>query len=381
MNVSTWPCTTDANGNLTHCSDRDTLDINGDGLPDLVNTTPGTQQCGYSQGVYICYYINANLNVYYNTGEGFAPPVAFVMPPDTAFRWSFNGNTYADLFDVNGDGLPDWVGVAPVGEGPSTLNNWNSQWYVALNQGGSFQALGTTTLYKMVTLPPPGGQVPVPYTAAAGLGPWTGAQGPIRQSTTGGNPQYTFIDLFDINGDGMLDRVNTNNSASWSMQANQNSTRPNLLVSLQNGLQGTTTLTYGPSSAYDNTAGDGISDLPFITWVTTSILQDDGTCAPPCSGHDLTATYWYQDGRLDSATREFRGFRAVYPVDAFNNWTFNYFGQGDISKGKVLEVDTFARGVSQLGLGTQRDQQLANRVSSKHAQYAALVRGTRQLHL
>jgi len=318
------------------------MDMNGDGLPDLVATTPGDYQCGFSQGFYICYYTTAYLNVYYNTGEGFASPVVFRMPPLTAFRWSFDGNTYADLFDVNGDGLPDWVGVAPAGEGPSNLNNWNSQWYVALNEGRAFRALGTTTLYKMVTLPPPGGQVPVPYTAAAGLGPWTGAQGAIRQTTTGGNPQYTFIDLFDINGDGMLDRVNSNNSASWSMQVNQNSTRPNLLVGLQNGLMGTTTLGYAPSSTYDNTGGDGISDLPFITWVTTSIVQNDGTCAPPCSGHDLTATYLYQDGRLDAASREFRGFRAVYRGDADNNWSFNYFGQDTVSKGKVLEVDTYA---------------------------------------
>ncbi|MFN8575151.1 MAG: toxin TcdB middle/N-terminal domain-containing protein, partial [Gemmatimonadaceae bacterium] len=282
------------------------------------------------------------LDVFYNTGQGFAASAQVVLAPyASGIRYTNgSGETMRDVADVNGDGLPDWIDVI------------NNQWMVALNAGDSLESLSVGTWCDWV----PCGEWMCPdcYSVFTAPRAWSGGSGAIRTTTTTGNPRYTLIDFFDVDGDGMLDRVNTNSSTAWTAQTNQNlvhdGARPNLLQISKNGLGGTTTLVYGPSSVYDNTGGDGVSDLPFISWVTTQIVHNDGMCGTPCTGHDLTGSYWYQDGRYDATEREFRGFRVVYRFDADNNWTLTTFGQEAITKGKVIEVDTYAGGYPNLAL-------------------------------
>jgi hypothetical protein len=99
------------------------MDFNGDGLPDLVQAPPLEPPyydpvCGGSATQRLqC------LNVYYNTGQGFAAPTK------VPFTYTFRVD---DLVDVNGDGLPDLIQRNVYGSTPT-------EWRVALNTGGRFE--------------------------------------------------------------------------------------------------------------------------------------------------------------------------------------------------------------------------------------------------
>src|SRR4029079_8514675 len=81
----------------TNGIDRDTIDLDGDGRPDHVDAriwSPSSPRC----------------RVRDNTGEGFAARVDIPAP----HAWLRNGGPNSadrtirtDLFDLNGDGLPD----------------------------------------------------------------------------------------------------------------------------------------------------------------------------------------------------------------------------------------------------------------------------------
>src|SRR5262249_5996351 len=109
-----------------------------------------------------------------------------------------------------------------------------------------------------------------------------------------------FRDIFDIDGDGLVDlvdfsdpnglRVYRNLGGAWCASedgqtcspsggsvaaVNFAGTRPDLLVQLENGIGGTTYLDYRPSTQWDNTDASGIPRLPFVNWTLTGIGQDE----------------------------------------------------------------------------------------------------------
>ena len=98
----TGPCLERVRGGLASASngiDRDTIDLDGDGRPDHVDTRTWTVG-------------NPRWRVRFNTGQGFAARVDVPAP----HAWIRNGGPNSadrtirtDLFDVNGDGLPDKV--------------------------------------------------------------------------------------------------------------------------------------------------------------------------------------------------------------------------------------------------------------------------------
>jgi YD repeat-containing protein len=329
----------------------DLMDFNGDGLLDIVThpkygNSPGYDMNCITQQEYESGFWKLCLDVYSNTGQGFNP-VHHIPIPNTDWtirsRDGYN-NTYQDLLDVNGDGLPDYV-YADRSQPPT----W--PWSVLLNQGGTLEPF-TVTLDEY-------------FRQFANLRPFPGGRGAIRLSTTGGNPN-TLVDVLDFDGDGMLDHVDTR-VTPWNFYRNrnfaQNRAKPNALTMMKNGLGGLTTLIYTPSSRFDNTGGDYKPDLPFVTWVTTGIRQTDGLCDPGdidvfnrlqnlciTSGNELISTFTYQDGRFDGPTREFRGFRKVFRTNTTTtvqgNVVASTFGQTYEAKGKVLNVDTYG-GTSQ----------------------------------
>lgn len=321
------------------------LDFNGDGLPDLVRSGyPGggaftDPRCQASDTAHA-----SCLEVYFNTGQGFGamePPIP--VPPGFGVQeLGEHGNAVQDLVDVNGDGLPDWV-----------YRRWNAvtlayepEWRVLLNLGGTLEPV---TYLPQTILPPP-------YTEAVPARVWPGGEGFFRRT----DDADSIVDLVDVNGDGLLDHVTTG-SDGWSVRLHAAGQRPNLLAVMANGLGGTNTVVYRPSTAYDNTGGDGQPDLPFIHWVVDRTRQSDGLCAPPpgadpyapatnpCidAGHELVAAYQYQDGRYDPVEREFRGFRRVLRATSEGSaappsLTATVFAQDALAKGRVLQVDTYA---------------------------------------
>ena len=108
---------------------------------------------------------------------------------------------------------------------------------------------------------------------------------------------------------------------------------PDLLTSIANGLGGTGTITYKPSSEFDNTGGDGVVDLAFPLSVVTQVSTADGL------GHTTMARYRYAGGLYDGPTKESRGFKTATVTDAIGTTTTTTFSQDLHTKGRPLSVE------------------------------------------
>jgi len=272
---------------LTQC---DVFDINGDGLPDRV----------VQDGA------NDIWEVQLNIGDGFAPAMDW-GPIDNnnrnndyyyIRRITSDGSMEVDIFDINGDGLPDRV----MQDTPGTT------WEVQLNTGTGFTEIIT----------------------------WSGvdSQGANDRSyprDLEDGMRRTQCDIFDLNGDGIVDRVMQNGANNtWETQAMPGYI-PDLLVSAENSIGGRIDISYTPSTQYSNTGTDAIADLPFPVPVVSSLTTADG------QGNSYTTSYSYQGGAYSSSEREFRGFGRVIVTDAEGNYSENYFKQDDIYKGRAYK--------------------------------------------
>ncbi|MEO8601475.1 MAG: toxin TcdB middle/N-terminal domain-containing protein [bacterium] len=330
---------------------QELVDFNGDGLPDIVrNSAAGSEavtdpRCQPSPTA-----LATCLEVYLNTGQGFAEMEAPIPVPPSSMLQSADidgadTEVSQDFFDVNGDGLPDWL----YRRFDWTSNSYQPEWRVLLNLGGTLEPL----VFVQATVTPI-------YTEGIPARVWPGGAGFFRSTSNA----HTRSDLVDVNGDGLLDQVMAGSEA-WSVRLHAAREHPNLLGLMENGLGGTNTVLYRPSTAFDNSGGDAQPDLPFIQWVAAKTRQNDGLCTPPpgadlytpgaapaanpCidAGHDLVTTYAYADGRFDAAPREFRGFRRVVRAasegsGAPANLTATVFAQDELVKGRVLSVSTYA---------------------------------------
>ena len=151
-------------------TERDTVDLTGDGIPDYVDTTPG------DTGIWNVYPGYAT-----SSGGGFRdPPIEWPAPganlrgsrtdtqwPDLGFGGSVTIDT-RDLIDLDGDGLLDLVQAA---DGDSSL-----PWSFWINTGQGFDAVAR--------------QFPAPY----------GVLGFRKESDE-------IVALRDMNGDGLPDLV------------------------------------------------------------------------------------------------------------------------------------------------------------------------------
>jgi RHS repeat-associated protein len=313
-------------------------DFDGDGLADLLeHVDAGDEGCAAdgSQFRHDC------LLVYRNTGQGFtnAPQTVELPLWPSGLTVREDGAVIADLVDVSGDGLPDWVEQSADGQ----------TWHVLLNLGGR--------------LSPVAYEAAAPHDAYAAV-VWPGGAGPLRKNSG----QRTEIDLVDLNGDGFLDRV-VAGDLMWDVQLNLLTQKPKLLSMMENGLGGTNTIVYAPTSRFDHGGGDGQPDLPFVAWVTAGTRLNDGLCTPPpganvfdrqenpCidDGHEIVSFFDYQDGRLDVEyafdgggnpievlDRGFYGFRRVTRRDVDGNETASIYGQGPLVRGRLLELYFYA---------------------------------------
>ena len=382
---------------------RDTIDLNGDGLPDLVDIVNGEwrvwinhglgfeteplpafpapvesigHQSGGSNGstkymltdfdgdglADLLQHVNAGdddrcnnfpssggqtvnrhdcLLVFRNTGQGFRADADVMSLPlwASGVTMQSGGEVIADMVDVNGDGLPDWVERSSDG----------LSWKVLLNLSG--------------TLTPASYSAAPPHDAVATT-VWPGGQGPLRKISG----RRTEIDLVDLNGDGFLDRVVAGGHV-WDVQLNLLTQKPKVLWMMENGLGGTNTIVYEPSTRFDHTGGDEQPDMPFVSWVVGATRLNDGLCTAPSGanvfdraenpcidqGHEIVSFFDYQDGRLDLdydydangvpiavADRGFHGYRRVTRTDVDGNETATVFGQGPLVRGRLLELYYYA---------------------------------------
>jgi len=338
----------------------DIFDINGDGLPDRI------MKAGTYSGIQ-----PNEWKVQLNNGNGFDaikswPGVEAAESGDgyLAIRYQGFEMTYVDIFDINGDGLPDRVtrgNSAAPGAWKVQLNTGNSfaptiDWTVvepAENAPGYYaiRYYGSTMTYVEIFdingdgLPDrvTRGNDAVPGTWKVQLNNGSGfnrtmdwpnvhADQPgagyvaIRYSSSG----YVYADTLDIDGDGLIDRVmigETGNYNTWKIQKNNNAAQ-SLIASVSNGIGATTTITYKNYNGKANTTYDINKLLPFSMWVVDTITQDSGF------GQQITTTYSYDNAFFDFTEREFRGFGKVVISDQEGNCTESYFYQDATLKGR-----------------------------------------------
>jgi RHS repeat-associated protein len=274
----------------------DIFDINGDGLPDRVMRA---YSAPYD-------YFDVQLN----NGRGFDPVIRWEGVGgynNKAWRTiraiDGNSDTHVDIFDINGDGLPDRVMRA--------YSAPYDYFDVQLNNGRGFDPV-------------------IRWEGVAGYN--NTAWRAIRAVSD----SDTHVDIFDINGDGLPDRVMRAYSAPYDYFDVQRGSDfyPDLLSCMDNGIGGTINISYVFSTQFQNTGSDNLADLPFPVPVVSSITTQDG------QGNSYITTYDYKNGAYSYSDREFRGFGYVKTTDAQGNYVEAYFKQDDIYKSRPYRQET-----------------------------------------
>ena len=250
------------------------IDVNGDGLEDLVSSD-----------------ITAGWKVWLNNGTSFNTTYT-VWAPKTVPAFFINqisGGTL--LADANGDGLPDVVDSRINGGGVWVYLNTGSGW--------------NTTPQQWATT------------------------GPIFQNITysGGTT------LADVNGDGLLDWVSSS-SNTWQVYLNKG-TAPDLLTQAKNMSGGLTAFSYTPSTKFDNRDAAGISRLFIPLWLVEKRTDDNGMSGPHAIAN--VTTYSYKGGLYSPSQREYRGFAQVDETSSSAIKKQSLFFQDDALKGLLKQ--------------------------------------------
>lgn len=272
-------------------------DVNGDGLPDLVDAH------------------DSAWHIYLNTGSNFIDGGTWdTHDPshNNINNTRSDGSVTRDFIDINGDGLPDIVDAG-----------FTSHLQVWFNTGKGFLADPTTGNPFVWSLP----------NAA-----WSGHLRDMK-TINSGDYQVCTHDLFDIDGDGLVDIVWRSDDGTWKVYSNL-SGPTDLLSNLTDRLGSTINVNYSSSSKaanYQNTR------LPFNFWVVSSVTASNGMSGPQAIS--ATTAYSYAKGFFDFPTKEFRGFGQVTETKPDETKVMHYFRQ-DLSndtyqglKGKEYETD------------------------------------------
>ncbi len=227
------------------------LDVNGDGLPDRVSASSGIMGVSYRYGAGIR-----------------APEVAPWLGTfglNLPLRVSAgDAGSSIDVVDINGDGFPD------------RIEHISSQLAVHYGNGHGFNVAPGTPWTD-----------PVAVSVVRGLGP----EAPNR------------VDLVDLNGDGLLDRVDNLNAVYLNQGPH-----PDLLEIARNPLGGEIEFEYTATPQLRMLSGffSLNPELPFPMLVVTRTHRRDGRGSPP-----VVDEYDYLSGRFDRTLRTFMGFGTV----------------------------------------------------------------------
>ena len=287
------------------------LDINGDGLPDLIGGPHGYvyfnlgnrfETNGVSLGATVSTSKIENLGTLSN-------PLGQGMRYDTQ-RW----------LDVDGDGLLDVVN-APVNL--SDPSNKFSPPQVRWNTG----------------YPQPPWDTPIESTYAEKI------SRPVRGD---GHAWYVGADVVDLDSDGFSDiavslpdpdYVNDDYVSMWAVPPGTQP--PRLLTRVNHGNGRITTISYTRSTTLDAN-GDGViqGSSPQPTWVVTSVTDDPGFGEPAS-----TMTYQYLYPKFlkdDDGTYGFRGFGQVRVASPSGSAAVSDYGYGVDWRGQLTEQRTYA---------------------------------------
>jgi RHS repeat-associated protein len=285
-------------------------DINGDGLPDRVFTTP--------QGVFAQYnlgYRFTTQSVQLTTGGfeamesyagtaslGFSTPWA-EFSGGVALNWNYDQARYT-WRDINGDGIVDQVHKRNGDVAPLVAFGTGSGMVLPPVEYGAVESVSGT-------LADNGQQAAFDRSNGLGGGfDFTVYIGPICVVACYLviNPGASFqnsvstsqVDLQDVNGDGYADSISTTDDDSLWVRLNKHGAT-NLLKTVTNPLGGTIDLSY-------ERVGNTLAS-PESIWALSRVDVNDGR---PGDGADIQAiTYEYAGLRYDRVHRQSLGFSSI----------------------------------------------------------------------
>ncbi len=258
------------------------------------------------------------------------------------FGFGYSNQEAAVSFDYNGDGKADILlsspgtgrltvakstgngDFVPEYESTSGLGNVNmmAAWDRVVPLDYSGDGMADLLLYRsgqgLMTLARSdgNGNFTAEYTSSSGLGSF-----PL-------NGYSDYILGADGSGDGKADllMIQTGFGLGYFRSALSLGNTPDLLATVTNEFGGTTTLTYGNSTNYQNTF------LPFNVHPVLSISVNDGM------GNISTAGYTYAYGFYDYADRAYRGFGYIKKTVTDGSYSETWYNQDDYFKGKINTV-------------------------------------------
>ncbi|MBI5621321.1 VCBS repeat-containing protein, partial [Candidatus Falkowbacteria bacterium] len=330
------------------------VDVNGDGLPDIVLAREGTGRL-----------------VYLNTGYGWVTSTSWTVPVDFMTRY------YEDLGvrmgDVNGDGLVDLVQA----DGYSDGRTWDLHQNVYLNTGGGW------VLDPAWIIPSDIQDTPIRFTSLGRQLPWRlldvtndhlpdlviASEAPLRRevyvntgntwvydpnwvlpiSLTTNGPQDLGTTVDDVNGDGIVDVAKLEGGRVPPALGVYNRfvylghpMVPDLLSTIAHAAGATTRVTYQSSAQYTVTTTTPTPTttpanprLPLILQTVKEISVQDGL------GTTSTVQYAYEGGQYYFASpfdRMFAGFHTVTRDDGMAR-VKTYYHEGDGSDAGLGEYD------------------------------------------
>ncbi|MBI3621118.1 MAG: VCBS repeat-containing protein [Nitrospirae bacterium] len=305
------------------------IDLNGDGKADVawIGCTPSEVRVALSNGPgfnvapvpWVSNFGNCEPGRYQFSdfnGDGKADVVYIAASPTVLQVGLSNGTTKFDtpipvllnfgnadpsryrFVDMNGDGKTD---IAYIACSPTQIS-------------GAFSTTGTNFTTPTIWLGNVGncdpsrypfvdfngdGKVDVAYldgsgAISVGFSMGTGFNTPTPWSTYG-NADPSRYPFADYSGDGKTDLLYIDGVGGLQV-APVMGPPDNLLVQISNGLGGTSTIAYTPSTRYTNPC------LPFPVQTVSAVTSNDG------SGVTSTTSYSYEGGCYSIAERDFRGF-------------------------------------------------------------------------
>ncbi len=276
------------------------IDINGDGLADILRNTASD----YNQGT-----LQVN-KTYLNTGYGWKA-VSDTWDSPVPFVYLFQTHGVQSLsprfVDINGDGLID------IYSNQSGSIYSNTSTHINTGEGWSDQS-STWTEPQLLKF------------TYANNGTW-GAETGVR--------------LMDLDGDNMIDFVKSGPNNTYPTDSHEkkvmihNATVPDLLKTVEYPEGGLLQVSYKQSPLYKNSLNKNRNPLlPRVLNTVFTLTYDDKVTTP------YTDTYSYDGGSYffgSSTNRYFAGFGTTTVVDSIGNITKSYAHQGNTSQSQLGE--------------------------------------------